>query len=227
MLVLLKDVILKSCVWRAGRKAIILRNLATDLFLVVASVFEPREAVSWIKPVFESDIVPILCSNLDDDEQSTRQNCISIVQFILQVPVWNAETFKKLYPEMLKRMDDAKDSVRIQAASTWTEVFPSIKVWMDGLLYLRADLSKDDKQRLTIIKDGVVVELGLDSGHYETIIDGLLIHMDDTNQVIQEAVLAALLAGRKSELLTDEMLGVRVQLAKSKHRSSMYLDQLI
>ncbi|KAJ3359863.1 HEAT repeat-containing protein 2 [Kappamyces sp. JEL0680] len=225
MPVILQDVILKSCIWKAGRKSVIIRNLATELFRVLCGLFAPSEAVEWIQPLFDSDIVPILASNLDDDEQSTRQHCLAILDFVFQAPVWNAEAYKKVYPELLKRMDDAKDEVRIQTAQVWERFFYSVQSWLASLAPLKETLPPQDRDKLTVLHDGQLLEIGLESGHYETILDGLLVHMDDTNHLVQEAVCNALVAG-KATVLEGGLVRERVQLCRTKHRSSVYLEKL-
>jgi dynein assembly factor 5 len=225
-LVFLKDIILRSCIWRAGRKATVIRNLATELFGSVLKIYNPLEIVPFLQPVFRADIVPILASNLDDDEQTTRENCLFILGYLLQSPVWDADSLKKLYPELIKRMDDAKDSVRIKTAMVWTEFFKCVKIWMVSVAHYRAEMPFEDQDKLTLVKDGLVIELGLESGHYETIMDSLLLHMDDTNHLVQEVVCLALISGRDTVLPSDPLRD-RIHASMTKHRSSMYLERLL
>jgi dynein assembly factor 5 len=94
--------------------------------------------------------------------------------------------FKKLYPELLKRMDDAKDVIRIQTCQTWSEYFKSIKAWQKSLEPLIASLPESERDKSTIVLgDGEVVEIKIDDLHYDAIVNGLLIHMDDTNSILQ------------------------------------------
>lgn len=224
---ILKDIILRCCVWRAGKKPAVLRTFATKFLSLFLNLFSPLEAVPFLEPVFTSDILPTLCSNVDDDEQSTRQHCLSALIFVLEVPgIWNADAFKKLYPELLKRMDDAKDQVRIQTATVWAVFFPAVKSWMDSMALYKAELGPEDEGKLTIVKDGHLIELGLDRGHYETMIDGLLIHMDDPNPKVQEAVCRALLAG-KQNVFDGSVVQEKVNEAFSKHKSRQFLERLL
>jgi dynein assembly factor 5 len=221
---ILKDIILSCCIWRAGKKPAVLRTYATQFLSLFLQLFSPLEAVPFLEPLFASDILPTLCSNVDDDEQTTRQHCLSTLIFVLEVPgIWNADAFKKLYPELLKRMDDAKDQVRIHTASVWAAFFPAVKTWMGSVALLKGP---EDEGKLTTVKDGQVIELGLDRGHYETIIDGLLIHLDDPDQNVQEAVCLALLAG-KQNVFDATLLHEKVHNAFGKHKSRLFLDRLI
>ena len=223
---ILKDIILGCCIWRAGMKPAILRSHATGLLSTLLNFYSSLETVPWIEPLFVSDILPTICSNLDDDNQTTRQNCLAVLLYLLEVPgIWHADSFKKLYPELLKRMDDAKDEVRIQTAEVWSRFFPAVKNWMDSLANIKAELGPEDEGKMTIVKDNIVIELGLDRVHYETIIDRLLIHMDDTDHTIQESVCNALLEGKKY-IFEPLLLQDKITSALPKHRSSLYLTKL-
>lgn len=225
--IFLKEVILCCCIWRAGKKPAVIRSGATLLLLRLFHLYTNLEVDLWVEPVFQADLLPVLCSNMDDDDQSTRHNCLAIVGLLLKVPgIWNAEAFKKLYPELLKRMDDAKDEVRIETASVFAVFFPAIKTWTDSLASLKAELELEERDGTTIVRDGVVIELRLDRCHFESIIDGLLIHMDDADHRIQEAVCVALIAGKESVLARD-LLVQKLNTALTKHRSRQYLELLL
>ena len=94
------------------------------------------------------------------------------------------------------------------------------------MAFYKAELGPEDEGKLTIVKDGHLIELGLDRGHYETIIDGLLIHMDDPNPSVQEAVCLALLAG-KQNVFDGSVIQEKVNDALSKHKSRQFLDRLL
>lgn len=85
-----EGLVLKSCIWRAGRKAIELRCLAVQLLYIVLVAFGTiQELFTIVSSLFDSDILPIVTSNLDDDEQSTRAQCLLILKVLLQMPLWN------------------------------------------------------------------------------------------------------------------------------------------
>lgn len=67
-----------------------------------------------------------------------------------------------MYPELLKRLDDSSDDVRIAATQTFSAYFGC--------------LCKE-------------YEVGLYRAHLEEIFKGLLLHMDDPQEEVQMAVL--------------------------------------
>lgn len=223
---LFKDIVLRSCLWKAGKKPALIRTLATELFVILLNLYTAEEATVFIQPLFTTDVIPSLCSNLDDDEQATRQNCLACISFLFGCKLWDAESIKKVYPELLKRMDDAKDQVRIETANVWALFFPAVQQWISSMSHIRAQLPVEDQDKMTVVQDGVVIEFGLDYGHYETIVDGLLIHMDDANHLVQESVCAALVSGKQT-VFDPVMIRSKAQGALSKHRSSIYLEKLL
>jgi dynein assembly factor 5, axonemal len=93
--------------------------------------------------------------------------------------------YKKVYPELLKRMDDANDEVRIDAAATIASMFHSMKAWKEYMTSIHNELDPTGCELTVIDKEGKLVELKLDNVHYESMIKGLFIHMDDTNRKVQ------------------------------------------
>lgn len=92
--------------------------------------------------------------------------------------------FKKVYPELLKRMDDADDLIRIQTAKVFSSFFAAIAAWKQLKNQFHKELDPSGQQ-LTVLKDDHIIELKLDDIHYESIVKGLCLHLDDTNRAIQ------------------------------------------
>ena len=88
-----------------------------------------------------------------------------------------AELFKKIYPELLKRMDDASDVIRSHTSKTFQYLFECISQWQYYIQNVEMDSSEG------------YVEKSLDDVHYQTIIKGLAIHLDDSNSIIQVNIL--------------------------------------
>ncbi|KAI8927803.1 armadillo-type protein [Entophlyctis helioformis] len=182
--------------------------------------------VDTVNALLETDLLPVVMSNLDDDEVATRQATLEIMSLLLGSHVdWKAPELKKVYPELLKRMDDAQDSLRILCATVWRSFFAAVSAWLARVAHLRTAAS-DLKLSVVQAADGSVVEVGLDSVHWHAMIKGLLIHMDDTNSQVQDAVCETLkygvLAVLPRDVLRDEVAAVR-----SKHRSSRFIDALL
>jgi len=102
-----------------------------------------------------------------------------------------------LYCDLLKRLDDSSDEVRIALTKTleaYTDAFP------------------DNYDR------------DLYRAHIEAVYKGLLIHLDDPSSEIQEAVLSVL---KQAARLNSALLRQQVEEVKHKHRTSRYCDQLL
>lgn len=67
-----------------------------------------------------------------------------------------------MYPDLLKRLDDSSDEVRITVSKTFLAYFDCFENGYDVTLY---------------------------RAHLEAIYKGLLVHLDDPEQKIQEAIL--------------------------------------
>ncbi|KAJ3268168.1 HEAT repeat-containing protein 2 [Terramyces sp. JEL0728] len=217
---LLEKVVLKNCVWKGGRKHESLRSLSTKVWKLITEMSIDHEV--WLQTtiaLFEPAILPILLTNLDDDIIETRSNVLSILDCYLKLPVWKIENIKKIYQETLKRLDDARDEIRIKGALLFISIYQAI----DNFKQANAHLKNEDK--LTAIVDNDVIEIDLDQVHYETILDCMLIHLDDTNIKIQEAVHKSLVGLKPFvELKTwnDKLID-----AKDKHKSTFYLEKLL
>ncbi|KAL2914850.1 hypothetical protein HK105_205592 [Polyrhizophydium stewartii] len=232
---LIGDIVLPNCIWRAGRKAAILRGKSMALFLALLDAVTAESAdagligsltVAAIDARLETDIVPVIISNMDDDEIDTRHACLDVISRLLASPLsWNAAHFKKLYPELLKRMDDAQDTLRVRCAQTWSVLFTSIAAWLARMAPLRAS-SPDGT--LSVIQDanGCIIEVALDSVHWQTMVKGLVVHLDDTNSLIQECVCSALQHGAAA-CIPREVMREHLTSVRSKHRSTRYIDALL
>jgi dynein assembly factor 5 len=137
-------------------------------------------------------LIPLLISNVDDDMVTTRHQILAI--FILLFPIvqlWNGyyyltlvPRYKKVYPELLKRMDDADDQIRIQTAHAFSSFFRSIQDWSVAMRSYHNSLDPTGQDQTAVVY-GEVIELKLDDIHYENIIKGLCLHMDDANKAVQ------------------------------------------
>jgi len=103
----------------------------------------------------------------------------------------------QIYPELLKRMDDSSDEIRIVVTKTF-------------LAYFRAFPSDYDNDLYKL--------------HLEALFKGLLVHLDDPSASIQEAVLNVLKeAAHVQPLLVKE----QVELVRHKHRVARYCEELL
>jgi hypothetical protein len=84
-------------------------------------------------------------------------------------------------------MDDARDEIRIQTGSTWQYFFKAIVQWRNDMQVVKNSLSLEDRERCAVLHPETkqVIEIDIESSHFDCILDGLFIHLDDTNVQVQ------------------------------------------
>jgi len=190
---LLQTAIIPNLVWRAGALASALRKLT------LATLFSLLRAKAALpKTIFEtaSQLLPLMKSNLTDDESSTRQlTCLSTSMIFDCIPnALDEKAVMELYPSLLKCLDDSNKNVRFAGCEAFTTFFTSAPASHFG------------------------------GGIYSNIVQELLIHMDDPDSRMQEAVLNLLIS---SMSISKETLAKKVLEARPSHRSTKYCDQLL
>jgi dynein assembly factor 5 len=102
---------------------------------------------------------------LDDDDRLTRMNCCYVLQALFSnddaIRTIDNNRLHKSYPDLLKRLDDVSDDIRLAICST-------LKAYIQAF---HGDFN-----------------IELYRSHLEDIAKILLIHMDDQNSQIQNAV---------------------------------------
>jgi dynein assembly factor 5, axonemal len=111
------------------------------------------------------------------------------VSFISLISFFNvndmlAANFKLLYPELLKRLDDASDDIRIQACSTISAFANSLLSWNKQWESHYTSSSQENNGGF-VGPYGTFIETRLDDVHWNEMIKGVLIHVDDSSVVIQ------------------------------------------
>ncbi len=109
------------------------------------------------------DLVTQLRSMLEDDNKQTRLvTCRVLTKIFCEVGQSCDQDFlHNMYPDFLKRLDDSCDDIRVAMCKTFVAYFDCFK---DGY------------------------EVGLYRAHLEAIYQGLLVHLDDPEKRIQDAV---------------------------------------
>jgi dynein assembly factor 5 len=95
-----------------------------------------------------------------------------------------ATHFKLMYPEFLKRLDDSQDNIRISMARLFVKFFKVVDDWQSRM----APWTSENPDACTIASDeseNGFIEIRLDDVHWEAMVKGLAIHMDDTNSSLQ------------------------------------------
>lgn len=157
--------LLPNLVWRAGKAAEHVR-LASALCL---SKLLPLPHLSGETLASHlDDALPLFTSALDDDNAETRRLMCSILASALPRltgAALSSETVRRLYPEMLKRLDDASDEIRLQVCASLVAL---IRCFTYSAIYSTSS--------------------NLDKTNYQYFLRGLLVHLDDPSHNIQQAV---------------------------------------
>lgn len=192
------DMIAPNLVWKAGRTAGAIRTVAmSSLWALVRSGAIECEMGAEL---LTEPLLPLLSSLLDDDAQSTRDITAKTLTRFFNMCLTKLSPDKvlhKIYMELLKRMDDASDEIRMAVILTWSAFFKCF--------------SSD-------------YDIQLNRAHLEEIYMGLLVHMDDPDTNIQISILNVLKDGGK---IAPNLLIREIEKVKHKHRTDHYCTELI
>eukprot|EP00041_Stephanoeca_diplocostata_P019051 m.404509 g.404509 ORF g.404509 m.404509 type:complete len:792 (+) comp21198_c0_seq1:75-2450(+) len=116
-------IVLPNCVWRNGRVQSALRTAACMcLWALLDGGLVTADAIKHVLP----ELIPQMTSCLDDDVEDTRLIVCRIFEHVFRVGqacfVDSTSGYDKLhstYPELLKRLDDNSDMIRMASLRTW------------------------------------------------------------------------------------------------------------
>uniref|UniRef100_A0A2K6N0B7 Dynein axonemal assembly factor 5 n=2 Tax=Rhinopithecus TaxID=542827 RepID=A0A2K6N0B7_RHIBE len=191
-----KDILAPNLQWHAGRTAAANRTAAVSCLWALTS----SEVLSakQIQDVQET-LMPQVLTTLEEDSQMTRLISCRIINTFLKTSgsMTDPEKLIKIYPELLKRLDDVSNDVRMAAASTLVTWLQCVK-GADGKSYYQSSVQYLYRE--------------------------LLVHLDDPERAIQDAILEVLKEG--SGLFPD-LLVRETEAVIHKHRSATYCEQLL
>ena len=123
---LLAALLVPNLVWRAGKAAEHVRLAAMTgvARLLPLPSLKPSQLSSQLE-----ELMPVLTSCLDDDAVETRRvSCSAVNSLLLKLGKGGLgeDRTRKLYPELLKRLDDASDEVRMQACAPICSFFVTL-----------------------------------------------------------------------------------------------------
>ncbi|CAI9611928.1 unnamed protein product [Staurois parvus] len=193
---LIKDVLVPNLKWQAGRTAAAIRTIAVSCLWVLfqSEVLSPQEILQ-----IQDILMPTVLTTLEEDSKMSRLMSCRIIRALLEACEHhlNPDQLNKIYLEVLKRLDDASDEVRITAAKTFS-------VWFKCI---------DDRYDRTTYK-----------AHLEFLYRGLLVHLDDPDSNLQTTVLDVL---KEASIVYPSLLVQEIEAVKHKHRTPEYCDQLL
>ncbi|XP_068606399.1 dynein axonemal assembly factor 5-like [Brachionichthys hirsutus] len=192
----LSDTLVPNLVWHAGRVGAAVRTAALSCLLALlhGGGVTPAQVM-----LLEERLSPLLLSALDEDSQMARLfACRSLLTILkLAGTGLHCEALNKIYPELLKRMDDSSEEVRSAALQ-------AIGMWLSSL-------TKDyNHERCT--------------PHLQLLFQHLLLHLDDPDSSLQGRLLEVLKNGSS---VHPALLKRAVEAARDKHRTPLYCDQLL
>lgn len=186
------EVILPNATWRVGRVASTIRKVTLACLYALAR--EALVAPEQLGPTFDA-LQPVLVSCMEDDEEATRRlTCLSFRHLFEQLRGrLDDMAVTKLYGELLKRLDDSSDAVRLAVCGAL------------GAFFAAGPRSA---------YNGTVLDYTLDC---------LLIHLDDVDPTVQNAVQDA---ARAAVPLDPAVVAKKCRAARGQQRSPVRCDEL-
>ncbi|KAM4820819.1 dynein axonemal assembly factor 5 [Thomomys bottae] len=192
----LKDILVPNLQWQAGRTAAAIRTAAVSCLwaLVNSSVLSATQ----VQEAQEALMAHVL-STLEEDSTVTRLMSCRIINTFLETSgdAMDPDKSLKVYPELLKRLDDVSNDVRIAAASTLLTWLKCVQN-SEGKAYYQSNIQYLYRE--------------------------LLVHLDDPESAIQDAILEVL---KEGSVLFPELLVRETEAVVHKHRSAAYCEQLL
>ncbi|XP_041085870.1 dynein assembly factor 5, axonemal-like [Polyodon spathula] len=193
---LLKDIVVPNLLWHAGRTAAAIRTSAIScLWALLHSGILSAEQM-W---TVQNDLLPLVIATLDEDSKMTREMACRIINAVLKLcgDQFDPDGLNKVYLELLKRLDDACNGVRCAAAKALSTWFQCVR---------------EDYDRTTF------------RSHLEFLYRGLLVHLDDPDSSIQNAVFDVL---KQGSVVDPSLLEKEIEAVKHRHRTSSYCEELL
>jgi dynein assembly factor 5 len=192
----LSEILIPNCVWRAGRTAAAIR---TASMTCVQALLQGRLLTPSQLSLALDDLLPKVVSCLDDTNQSTRLVSCKVLQLLLtERHLWeNVDRLHQLHSDLLKRLDDNSDEVRIAVSKTLVTFASAFPAKYERDLY---------------------------KAHTEDLYKGLLVHLDDPSSLIQEGVLGVL---KEACRLNPDLLREQLDDVKHRHREDRYCEELL
>lgn len=200
---LVTDIFVPSLVWHAGATAEAIRTMTATCLKYALSPTEKVDLFASgkaLEPLVQK-LLPLLLSLAEDASYRSREvsmECLANLKtHCVNKGVWWIDDFIKIYPEVLKRLDDPTEKVRFCALKTLPVLF----------------------------KD--VPEEFLQPGykpHWELIIDTLMTHFDDDDEEVQNLVSEILKV--VSKMNPKEMLR-KVEIHRSQLRNTTGCDEIV
>uniref|UniRef100_H3DKT4 Dynein axonemal assembly factor 5 n=1 Tax=Tetraodon nigroviridis TaxID=99883 RepID=H3DKT4_TETNG len=192
----LSDILLPNLVWRAGRTASAVRTAALSslLALLHGGSITPGQLLCLLEK-----LSPVLLSALEDDARMSRLFACRSVATVLKLTgkSLHPDALNKIYPELLKRLDDSSEEVRSAGLE-------AIGLWLSSL-------TEEYNPEFYVT-------------HLQFFFQQLLLFLDDPDSSVQQQVLDVLKEGSS---VHPGLLQKEVEAVVGKHRTPEYCNQLL
>jgi len=148
--------------------------------------------------------LPVISGCLDDDNSETRRlGCLTLEGILRKLgPAHTAEAWvRALYPQLLKRLDDANDTVRVTGCRPLSALFAAFRY--SGTYDASANFDKTN---------------------YQYLLRGMLVHLDDPSPEIQAAVMELL---QQAMRVDPPIFSAEVRDVRERHRTTKLCDALL
>ncbi|KAI9136268.1 hypothetical protein BKA69DRAFT_1102492 [Paraphysoderma sedebokerense] len=172
--------------------------------LITTDSFEHEYEINGKKESLRKRFLKVLIGSIEDDEAITRVACLRVLKKWFELEIENGQAsfdenhLKEVYPEVLSRLDDSLDAIRIQACRT--------------LIGLLTYLKKNEEK------------LKLDDVHGKEITKMVVVHVDDTREDVANAACDVLATTSLvyPQIVKDYLNSVRV-----KYRNKGMIEKLV
>jgi dynein assembly factor 5 len=116
-------ILIPSAVWKVGKPNIKIRKASVICMirLLEYNLIDKEKLYQSFK-----DVMNVLKNCIDDDwANDLRFASVVLIKKMLEYlhEVFDDEDYKEIYPELLKRLDDSQDSIRVETANTFKVFF--------------------------------------------------------------------------------------------------------
>ncbi|TNV72368.1 hypothetical protein FGO68_gene7948 [Halteria grandinella] len=133
--IILKMILIPSTVWKVGSPNVKIRK--ASVICMIRMIDNKLVSPEKLNNSFKA-ILGVLKNCIDDDwANDLRFTSVIMIRKLIQYlsPVFTDEDYKEIYPELLKRLDDSQDGIRIATAETFQVFFRALPDPWSSSLY--------------------------------------------------------------------------------------------
>jgi len=193
--------LLPNLVWRAGKTA---EHVRLGAMLCLSKLLPLPYVNGALLAEHMEAALPLLRTCLEDDNAQTRRLSCGLLAVALPrlgPSRLTHDWVRALYPELLKRLDDASDVIRLESCAPLVALMQSANY---SAVYAAG--------------------ANLDKTNYQYFLRGLLVHLDDPSPEIQQAVMRVV---EQAMQVDPPVCAEELRAVRERHRSPKLCDSLI